>query len=273
MFTSLLADPRRRSLVPCAELVKGYEYLIKPTAARENYDLKTRPANASQSYQFEQALPISANQRRSNSSELGHNIYATETSEPVVVYRGPRFGTCWRARADDRQHRHRRIRQARQETYVTVWKGTNLFELLCGEWHPPNQPQDPYAFLNNFTFAVKKDTTYFMRLDSAEAEGEYSLTCAFRSDAPNDNLWQALAISLAAVQYDNGIRYTNAVHANNYGASTEAGEPLDLQRTVCWGSAPSAGYLIASATRWRPSGESSTAAPSPGPMERRLSDN
>lgn len=248
------ADPlTEKSLSPYAELIKGYEYLIKAHGSPGNYDLKLDLRMLPNHDQFEQALPVLAgratNGPGNSQSFRQYNIYATQqTSEPVVVYRG---STLWYMLSAPNGQMSVNINTTGfakpiNKPYVTIWRGTNLAALsfYAENRLPQTNRVDPYAFLNSFTFAVKKDTTYFMRLDSAESEGEYSLTCSFRSDAPNDNLRQATAIPLVAVQYDNGIRYTNTVHANNYGASTETGEPLDLQRTVWFKvQAPSAGYL------------------------------
>lgn len=258
VYIPTTADPlTEKSLAPYAELIKGYEYLIKAHGSPGNYDLKLDLRTLPNHDQFENALAVSwpTNGVRVPQTFRQYNIYATQqTSEPVVVYRG---STLWYMLNAPNGQMTVNIdttgfTKPIKKPYITVWKGSspdgraNLAELsfYAENRLPQTNRVDPYAFLNNFSFAVKKDTAYFMRLDSAEGEGEYSLTCSFRSDAPNDNLRQATVISLAAVQYDNGIRYTNTVHANNYGASTETGEPLDLQRTAWFKvQAPSAGYL------------------------------
>ena len=258
VYIPITADPlTEKSLSPYTELLKGYEYLIKAHGRPGNYDLKLDLRTLPNHDQFEQALSVSwpTNGVRVPQSFRQYNIYATQqTLEPVVVYRG---STLWYMLNAPNGQMTVNIDTAGfakpiKKPYVTIWKRSspdgpsNLAELLFYAENrlPQTNRVDPYAFLNSFTFAVKKDTTYFLRLDAAESEGEYSLTCSFRSDAPNDNLRQAAAIPLAAVQYDNGIRYTNTVHANNYGASTETGEPLDLQQTVWFKvQSPSAGFL------------------------------
>ncbi len=286
IYIPTTADPLTENpLSPYADLIKGYEYLIKVHGNPGNYDLKLDLRTLPNHDRFEQALPVSwpTNGIRAPQKFKQYNIYATQqASEPVVVYRG---STLWymlnapsgRMTVDiDTAGFAKPIRKP----YVTVWAsaetstngplGADLAEL---SFHAENRIAqtnrvDPYAFLNNFTFPVKQGTTYFMRLDSAEAEGEYSLTCAFRSDAANDDLRQAQWIPLAAVQYDNGVRYTNTVHANNFGASTQTGEPLDLQRTVWFKiQAPAAGYLDLALGNapGGPSGEALTARLFSGP--------
>lgn len=258
VYIPTTADPlTEKSLAPYAELIKGYEYLIKAHGSPGNYVLKLDLRTIPNHDQFEQALAVSwpTNGVRIPQTFRQYHIYATQqTSEPVVVYRGSTLWYMLNAPSGQMTVNIDTTGFAKpiKKPYVTVWRGSepdgppNLAELsfYAENRLPQTNRVDPYAFLNNFSFAVKKDTTYFMRLDAAESEGEYSLTCSFRSDAPNDNLRQATTIPLAAVQYDNGIRYTNTVHANNYGASTETGEALDLQRTVWFKvQMPSAGFL------------------------------
>lgn len=251
------ADPlTEKPLFPYANLIKGYEYLIKAHGNPGTYDLKLDLRTLPHHDDFENALPVIFPQTGNALPPVNfkqYNIHATQqAAEPTVVYRG---STLWYMLNAPNGRMTVTISTAGftkplQKPYVTIWKSSpdgppNLAELsfYAENRLPLTNSVDPYAFLPEFNFAVRKDTTYFMRLDAAETEGEFSVRCSFRYDAPNDNLSQALAIALAAVQYDNGIRYTNTVHGNNHGASTQTGEPLDLQRTVWYRfAAPAAGY-------------------------------
>lgn len=246
------ADPlTERSLVPYANLVQGYEYLIRAQGSPGTYDLKLDLRTLPTHDDFENALPVifpATGTALPPANFKQYNIHATrQPTEPTVVYRG---ATLWYLLSAPNGRMTVTISTAGfakpvQKPYVTVWRGTNLTELAfyAENRRPLTNSVDPYAFLSEFDFAVRRDTTYFLRLDAAEADGEFSVRCAFRYDAPNDHLSQAALIALSAVQYDNGLRYTNTVHGNNYGASTQTGEPLDLQRTVWYRfTAPAAGY-------------------------------
>jgi hypothetical protein len=232
-------------------LIQGYDYLIKAHGPPGNYDLKLDLRTLPNHDQFDQSLLVSwlTNGVRLPRTFSQYNLYATrQTSEPVVIYHGATLWYLVQAPNGlisihlDTSGFSKPIKKP----YVSVWKGTNVDQL---QFYAENRlaqtnQVDPYAFLGDFSFAVKRDTSYLLRLDAADTDGEYALTCSFRSDAPNDDVGTAQTIALAAVQYDNGIRYTNQVHANNFGAATQAGEPLDLERTVWFKlQTPAAGYL------------------------------
>jgi hypothetical protein len=165
-----------------------------------------------------------------------------------------------------------------KKPYVTVWKGTNLAELsfYAENRIPQTNHVDPYAFLNNFTFAVKKDTTYFMRLIPPKRKANIRLRALFvrtppttisgrrwRSRWPPSNMTMASAIPIPFTQTIMGLP-RKPENLSIY--SERSGSRFKRPLQVIWIS-PSATRLVARPARTPRPGSS------PGRMERRLSDN
>ena len=250
-YIPVTADPiTQRPMLPYVDLVKQLEYLIRvrgnPGTYNLQLDLRTLPRHD----QFEDALVLT---NFPTQAIADYNVYATkQDGEPAVIYHGATLWYMLQAPSGritatvDNSSFNKPILQP----YISVWQGTNVSQLafVAENRVPLTNSVNPYSFPDQFTFTVKSGNTYYLRLDAADKDGEYRLTCQYLPDAPNDLVRNAIALPLAPKQYDNGARYTNTVHGNNYGSGTEPGEPLDMQNTVWFKfQSPATGYVDASA--------------------------
>lgn len=256
------ADPlTERNLIPYVS-VTNINYFIRSSGDSGNYTLKLDLRTLPDHDAFEHALqlPIIAGQPQ---GVWQYNNYATsQLQEPALLHQGKtlwyRIQVPYKGKVTAQveantltSYPNAPVKPPGQikplgKPFISAWSGTNIANLqFCADNRVPNTNSIvPYTYNSSLTFAVTTNTIYMLRVDSADSEGEFRFTCSFRSDAINDHVANALVLPLTGKEYDNGVRYLGSATGDNFGATTESGEPLDLQKTVWYKlTIPLTGYL------------------------------
>jgi hypothetical protein len=269
-YTPWLADPLTAQLLNgVLWMNSNQDYLVSMNGSVSgNYELAAElrqlPSNDDLTNAITWAVNASNNLPISLSS-MGYNIYAsTETGEQMVMggktvwYQiTPAQGGTFMAQvtpySDTRLHHGANLRPINFELLnpeMTIWQGTNMASLtLVADSKVPNPSTsiNPYNFPSQIGCVMAASNTYYLRIDASGSPGEYDLTKSFDPNAANDNFASAQLLLSTVSTYDNGIRYRYAITSGNYGATTEAGEPLADSHSVWFEIiTPSSGYLASS---------------------------
>ena len=269
--TPLVADPlTAQILAGSLWLNSNQDYLISvQSTVSGNYKLVAELRQLPSNDAFSNAIPwqpATSNNLPLAVTTRGYNIYATAEQGEQMVMGGqtvwyqifPSQGGSFMAQVDPYSDTRFNI-GANLKPFdfsllnpeMTIWQGTNLGALtLMADSKVPNPSTavTPYNFPDQVGCTMQGSNTYYLRIDASASPGEYTLTKNFYPTANNDNFADATLLLSTAFVYNNGIRYIYGESSGNYGATTEAGEPLVDSHSVWFEIiTPSAGYLYSSA--------------------------